>query len=80
MAEEDKEERKHQKAVEARVMKVRHLDPFTLTCHADGRFSAALETPPEELKPEAARSILHKMDTALEPLRDVVEEAEEEEG
>lgn len=66
----------HQEAVEKRVMKVRHLDPFTLTCHADGRFTAQLETPPAELKPATARAILEKMDTVLEPLRRLAERSE----
>lgn len=67
------EAEEHQEAVEKRVMKVRHLDPFTVTCHADGRFMAQLEQPPSELKPDVARAILEKMDVVLEPLRRVAE-------
>lgn len=67
------EAEEHQESVERRVMKVRHLDPFTITCHADGRFTAQLEQPPSELKPAMARAILEKMEVVLEPVRRVAE-------
>lgn len=68
---EERNAERHQKAVEKRVRKVRHLDPFTLTCHADGRFTAQLDKPPSEIEPATARAILEKMDVVLEPLRRV---------
>lgn len=68
---EEQSAERHQKAVEERVRKVRHLDPFTLTCHADGRFTAQLDKPPSEIEPATARAILEKLDVVLKPLRRV---------
>lgn len=74
--EQERNEIESQEAVEARVRKVRHLDPFTVTCHTDGRFVARLDTPPAQLDAEAARSILQKMEAALEGVREAAEATE----
>lgn len=74
--EQERNEIESQEAVEARVRKVRHLDPFTVTCHADGRFVARLDTPPDQLNAEVARSVLEKMEAALEGVRDAAEQVE----
>jgi hypothetical protein len=60
-------------SLEERVRKVRHLDPFTLVQHADGRFSAELTMPVEDLDPSVAEEILDELEPVLRRLRRRVE-------
>lgn len=56
-------------ALEARVRKVQHLDPFSLVAWPDGRFRAELKRAADELEPRTARKILHELEPVLERLR-----------
>lgn len=66
---EDRDDPHGTESLEQRVRKVRHLDPFTLVQHADGRFSAELSLPVEEIDPSVARDILDELEPILRRLR-----------
>ena len=58
-----------EEALEKRVRKVLHLDPFRLSERPDGRFHCELEKPPSELTPDEAGRILQELEPLLEQLR-----------
>lgn len=57
-------------ALEARVRKVQHLDPFSLVAWPDGRFRAELQRAVDDLEPRTARRILRELEPVLERLRE----------